>query len=70
MGNDIRALEHAVVGFEMMGEPRRQAFEQAAERYVNVYHAHTAMEEEQAVAPFTRIVSMVPAPIGLGAASR
>jgi hemerythrin-like domain-containing protein len=31
---NIRELEHALLGFEMMGEPRRQAFEQAAERYV------------------------------------
>ena len=43
----IRDLEHALLGFEMMGEPRRQAFEQAAERYVSFYLAHMAMEEQR-----------------------
>ncbi len=103
---NIRDLEHVLLGFEMMGEPRREAFERAAEGYVNFYHAHMAMEEEQILplaervltvddwadldeafganrdpltghepeadyrALFTRIVGIVPAPIGLGAASR
>ena len=42
----IRDLEHALLGFEMMGEPRRQAFEEAAKDYVSFYLAHMAMEEE------------------------
>ena len=90
----------------MMGEPRREAFERAADHYVNFYHAHMAMEEEQILplaervltdadwadldeafganrdpmtghepeaeyrALFTRIVNIVPAPIGLGAPGR
>ena len=41
----IRDLEHALLGFEMMGEARRQAFEEAAERYVEFYLAHMALEE-------------------------
>ena len=101
----IRDLEHALLAFEMVGEPRRQAFEQAAERYVSFYLAHMATEEEQILplaeqvltdddwaeldaafsanrypltsqeaeadyrALFTRIAHMVPAPIGLGAAT-
>ena len=99
---NIRDLEHALLGFEMMGEPRREAFEQAAERYVEFYLAHMALEEQQLLplaervlteqdwadldeafatncdplsghepeadylALFTRIVNLVPAPIGLG----
>ena len=43
----IRELEHTLLGFEMMGEPRRQAFEEAAQRYVDFYLAHMAMEEQQ-----------------------
>jgi hemerythrin-like domain-containing protein len=43
----IRALEHALLGFEMMGQPRQAAFEQAAERYVAFYLAHMAVEEQQ-----------------------
>ena len=99
---NIRELEHALLGFEMMGEPRREAFEQAAQRYVDFYLAHMAMEEKEILplaervltdddwaqldeafcanrdpltghepeaqyrALFTRIVNLLPAPIGLG----
>ena len=99
----IRALEHALLGFEMLGESRRLAFEQAAQRYVDFYLAHMALEEREILplaervlttqdwaeldeafsanrdpltghhdpepdyrALFTRIVGLVPAPIGLG----
>jgi len=41
----IREVEHALLAFEMMGEARRQAFEQAVERYVEFYLAHMASEE-------------------------
>jgi hemerythrin-like domain-containing protein len=101
----IRELEHALLGFEMIGEPRRLGFEQAAQRYVDFYLAHMALEEREILplaervlterdwadlddafatnrdpltghepedeyrALFTRIVNLVPAPIGLGSAS-
>ena len=100
----IQDLGHALLGFEMIGEPRRAAFEEAAQRYVDFYLAHMAMEEKEVLplaervlteqdwdeleeafgtnrdpltghepdadyrALFTRIVNLVPAPIGLGAA--
>lgn len=100
----IRDVEHALLGFEMMGEPRRGAFERAIQWYVDHYRAHMALEEQQllplaervltaedwadldaaftlnqdpmtghAPAPdyaalFSRIVALVPAPIGLGPA--
>jgi hemerythrin-like domain-containing protein len=99
----IRELEHALLAFEMLGEPRRAAFEQAAEQYVNFYLEHMSLEEREILplaeavlqpgdwaeldaafatnrdpltgfepeadyrALFTRIVNLVPAPIGLGA---
>ena len=99
----IRELEHALLAFEMMGEARRDAFERAAQRYVDFYFSHMQMEESQILplaeqvltaedwreldaafaanrdpltghapdedyrALFTRIVNLVPAPIGLGA---
>jgi len=102
---NIRALEHDLLAFEMLGEPRREAFEQAAQRYVDFYMAHMRLEEEQVLplaervltrddweeldeafernrdpmtghtpdtdyrALFTRIVNIVPAPIGLGKAA-
>jgi hemerythrin-like domain-containing protein len=98
----IRDVEHALLAFEMIGEPRRAAFEQAVERYVDFYLAHMALEEREILplaekvltdddwsqldaaftanrdpltgcepepdyaALFTRIVNVVPAPIGLG----
>jgi hemerythrin-like domain-containing protein len=42
----IRDLEHALVAYEMMGEARRDAFEQAARQFVDFYFAHMAVEEE------------------------
>jgi hemerythrin-like domain-containing protein len=70
----IRELEHALLGFEMMGEARREAFEQAAARYVDFYLTHMAVEEREILplaeaayrALFTRIVNLMPAPVGLG----
>ena len=100
--HNIRELEHALTAFEMLGEIRRTAFEQAAQRYVDFYLAHMALEEREILplaervlteqdwadlddafrenrdpltghepepdyrALFTRIVGIVPAPIGLG----
>ena len=43
----IRDLEHSLVAFEMLGEARRAAFESDAERYVNFYLAHMALEERE-----------------------
>jgi hemerythrin-like domain-containing protein len=43
----IRDLEHALLAFEMMGGRRREAFEQAAQRYVDFYLAHMSLEEKQ-----------------------
>lgn len=41
----IRDLGHALLGFEMMGEPRRQAFETAMHDYTEKYLAHMRVEE-------------------------
>lgn len=43
----IRDLEHALLGFEMMGESRREAFEQAAQQYADFYFQHMSLEEKQ-----------------------
>jgi len=43
----IREVEHALLAFEMIGEPRRQAFEQAVERYVEFYLSHMSLEERE-----------------------
>lgn len=43
----IRDLEHALLAFEMMGEPRRAPFEQLCERYVRAYLNHMQTEERE-----------------------
>lgn len=43
----IRALERTLVAFEILGESRRDAFEQALQRYVGAYLHHMAVEETQ-----------------------
>jgi hemerythrin-like domain-containing protein len=43
----IREVEHAMLCFEMLGEPRREAFEHALEGYVDFHLAHMAMEERE-----------------------
>ena len=53
----IRNVEHALLGFEMLGEPRRQAFEQAVERYVDFYLAHMAMEEREILPLAERVLT-------------
>ena len=53
----IRDLEHALLGFEMMGEARRLAFEQAAEHYVEFYLAHISVEERDILPLAERVLS-------------
>ncbi len=43
----IRELEHALLAYEVLGEPRRQAFNQALERYIDGYLGHMAAEESE-----------------------
>lgn len=43
----IRDLEHALLGFEMMGASRRDAFEQAMQAYADFYFQHMSLEEKQ-----------------------
>jgi hemerythrin-like domain-containing protein len=100
----IRELEHALLGFEMMGEARRAHFEQTTARYVEFYLEHMRTEEREVLALaeqvltvadwqelddaflenrdpltgvppeqeyawlFSRIVHLVPEPVGVGPA--
>lgn len=100
----VRELQHLLLAWELLGEPRRAAFEQAAKRYIGFYLEHMRLEEEVILPAaqrvldeqdwaeldaafstnsdpltgkyprdatydrlFTRIVTLAPAPIGLGA---
>ena len=53
----IRDVEHALLGFEMMGESRRSAFEQAVEHYVDFYLAHMAVEEREILPLAERVLT-------------
>ena len=41
----VRELQHLLVGWELMGDARREAFAQALERYVRFYLEHMRLEE-------------------------
>ena len=43
----IRELEHLLLAYEVLGEPRREAFEQAVDRYIRFYLQHMALEEQE-----------------------
>ena len=43
----IRALEHDLLAFEVLGEPRRAAFEESVGRYVDFYLSHMQLEESE-----------------------
>ncbi|MFN0185624.1 MAG: hemerythrin domain-containing protein [Aquabacterium sp.] len=43
----IRHLERALLGYEVMGEPRREAFEIALHRYIDAYLEHMSLEERK-----------------------
>jgi hemerythrin-like domain-containing protein len=53
----IRDLEHALLGFEMLGEPRRDDFEEAAAVYVSFYLAHMALEEKEILPLAERVLT-------------
>ncbi len=42
----IRELQHRLLAWEMIGESRREDFEQAVERYLGFYATHMQLEEE------------------------
>lgn len=42
----LRELQHMLLAFEVLGTSRRDAFEQALERYTDAYLAHVRIEEE------------------------
>ena len=49
----VRELQHRLLAYELLGEPRRAAFEDAVERYVDRYLRHMALEEST-VLPLAR----------------
>jgi hemerythrin-like domain-containing protein len=63
----IRALEHALLAYEVLGEARREAFEQHAADYTRFYLEHMALEESE-VLPAARTAFTPEDWVGLDAA--
>ncbi len=53
----IRHVEHALLAFEMLGEARREAFEEAVRAYADFYRAHMALEEREILPLAERVLS-------------
>jgi len=53
----VREIEHALLAFEVMGESRRAAFEQAVDRYVTAYLEHMAVEEHEILPAAQRLLT-------------
>jgi hemerythrin-like domain-containing protein len=49
----VRDLQHRLLAYELLGEPRREAFETAAQLYVEQYLRHMTVEET-AILPAAR----------------
>lgn len=45
--NRVRELQHLLLAWELLGDGRRAAFDEAARRYVEFYLSHMRMEETQ-----------------------
>lgn len=44
---EIRELEHDLLAFEVLGEPRRAAFEESVGHYIDFYLSHMHLEETE-----------------------
>jgi len=53
----VRDLEHDLLAFEMLGEPRRAAFEDAMQHYIDFYLAHMALEERELLPLAERVLT-------------
>jgi hemerythrin-like domain-containing protein len=53
----IRELEHLLLAWEVMGEARRAAFEDAAQRFTTGYLEHMACEEQEVLPLALRVFS-------------
>ena len=54
----VRELQHLLLAWELLGEPRRDAFEQAARRYIGFYLEHMRLEEEVILPAAQRVLDV------------
>jgi hemerythrin-like domain-containing protein len=53
----VRELQHLLLAWELIGEPRRAEFAEAAEKYVHFYLEHMRIEETQLLPAALRILT-------------
>ncbi len=53
----VRSLQHLLLAWELVGESRRAAFEDAARNYIAQYLAHMALEEAVVLPAAQRVLS-------------
>lgn len=53
----VRALQHALLAWEMLGESRRAEFVEAAREYVGFYFEHMRLEEAEILPAAARLLS-------------
>ncbi|WP_298924269.1 hemerythrin domain-containing protein [uncultured Ramlibacter sp.] len=53
----VRELQHMLLAWELLGEPRRAAFCEAAQAYVGFYLEHMRLEETQILPAAQRVLS-------------
>lgn len=53
----VRELQHLLLAWELVGETRRAAFEDAAKRYINFYLDHMRLEESVILPAAQRVLS-------------
>lgn len=54
---EVRELQHLLLGWELLGEPRRAVFEQALARYLTFYGEHMHLEESVVIPAALRVLS-------------
>jgi hemerythrin-like domain-containing protein len=55
--SSVRALQHLLLAWELIGESRRAAFEEAARRYVAFYLEHMRLEESAILPAALKVLS-------------
>jgi len=53
----VRELQHLLLAWELLGEPRREVFETAARRYLSFYLEHMRLEETVVLPAAVRVLS-------------
>jgi hemerythrin-like domain-containing protein len=53
----VRELQHLLLAWELLGESRREAFQEAAREYVDFYLAHMRIEETEILPAAVKLLS-------------